>query len=113
VIFEILSNTLILSVREKVTRSTCDKVQNGRLGELVPDLPSAGTGQRARVMERIFTQQTLAARVIESDQPCNQRFRRSGLRIGNGLLKGDAPRCGTERNVRQATLFYAAIVAEA
>jgi hypothetical protein len=32
--------------------------------------------------------------------------------VGNGLLKGDAPRCGIERDVRQANLFNATIVTD-
>ena len=60
------------------------------------------------MVESVFAEQTLVACVIESDQSGDHCFRRSGLRISDGLLERNAACAGIKGNVRQPMLFDSA-----
>lgn len=65
------------------------------------------------MVERIFAQQTLATSVIESEQTGDHCFRRSGLRVSDGLLEGNAACSGIEGDIRQPKALGPALIAEA
>lgn len=72
-------------------------VNNGRTPRR---LPNAWAGQGARMVERIFTEQTLAACFIEGDEAHDHFVRRRGLRECDGLLEGNAACPGMNGDVR-------------
>ena len=57
------------------------------------------------MVEGIFTEQTLDASLIEGNQTRDHRLRSGGLRVGNGLLEGNAAGTGIKRDVRQPKPF--------
>ena len=61
------------------------------------------------MVERVFAEQTLSARVIHTDQARDHRLRRSGLCICDGLLKSNAAGTGIKRDVRQPKAFDATL----
>ena len=78
---------------EGLVRTT--RLSRGRLDDgfnrVAPRLlPSARTGQGARMVECIFSEQTLAACLIEGDQARDQCTRRHGLGEGHRLLIDNA-----------------------
>lgn len=64
------------------------------------------------MVESIFAEQSLAARLIDGDQPHDHRVGRSGLSKGDRLLVDDAARPGIDGNVPQPELFGALLVAD-
>ena len=64
------------------------------------------------MVERIFAEQTLAARFIDGDQTRDHLFAGHGLRERDRLLVDNAACPGMNGNVRQPALFDAVLIAD-